>query len=182
MSNKEFNLRDLSIETERLIIRPFKEEDIDASYVMNLDPEVSRYTGDGGVVDRREMERRIREDVLGDYSKYGYGRLAVDWKATGEFIGFTGFKYMPELDKTDLGFRFKKEFWGKGIATESCMACFKLAKHRLNLDTIHAFVLPENNASVRVLEKTGFMYQREFQEDGLTVQEYMMELVSMKID
>ena len=156
--------------------------DVEPSYIMNLDPEVSRYTGDGGVVDRSEMERRIRADVLGDYSKYGYGRLAVDWKATREFIGFTGFKYMPELGKTDLGFRFKKEFWGKGIATESCMACFELAKNRLNLDTIHAFVLPENNASVRVLEKTGFMLQREFQEDGLTVLEYTMVLDPMRTE
>ncbi len=167
---------DLFLETERLIIRPFTTNDIDASYEMNLDEEVSRFTGDGGIVDRNEMERRIREDVLGDYSKYGYGRLAVDWKATGEFIGFTGFKYIPEIKKTDLGFRFRKEFWGKGIATESCAACIRLAREKMDLDIVYAFVLPENKASVRVLEKMGLVFTRQFQEDGMTVLEYMIEI------
>jgi RimJ/RimL family protein N-acetyltransferase len=151
-------------------------EDVDASYLMNQDPEVSEFTGDGGVVDKAEMERRIREDVLGDYRKYGYGRLAVEWKQTGEFIGFTGMKYIPELAKTDLGFRFKKAFWGRGIATESCMACISKAIEITGIDTIFAFVLPENKASIRVLEKAGFTYCREFFEDDETVMEYMMKL------
>lgn len=60
-------LSNLPIETERLLIRPFTEQDIDEAYQMNLDAEVSKFTGDGGVVSRQEMERRIKEDVLGDY-------------------------------------------------------------------------------------------------------------------
>jgi len=84
----------LFIETERLLIRPFKMEDIEPSYVMNLDAEVSKYTGDGGVVSKKEIERRIVENVFGDYEKYGFGRLAVELKGENKFIGFAGLKYL----------------------------------------------------------------------------------------
>ena len=66
-----------TLETERLLLRPHTLADVEPSYRMNLDSEVSRFTQDGGVVDRAEIERRIRENVLGDYAKYGFGRLAV---------------------------------------------------------------------------------------------------------
>jgi RimJ/RimL family protein N-acetyltransferase len=88
---------DLFIETERLLIRPFTMDDIEPSYQMNLDGEVSRYTSDGGVVSREEIERRIVEHVFGDYQKHGFGRLAVELKSEKKFIGFTGLKYMDEV-------------------------------------------------------------------------------------
>ena len=72
---------ELRIETDRLVLRPMTIEDIDANYAMNMDEAVSVYTGDGGVVSKEEIERRIKDDVLGDYKKYGYGRLAVELKA-----------------------------------------------------------------------------------------------------
>ena len=71
---------DLIIETERLLIRPFSLDDIEPSYAMNLDIEVSKYTGDGGVVSKKEIRRRIIEDVFGDYEKHGFGRLALNLK------------------------------------------------------------------------------------------------------
>ena len=165
----------LFIETERLIIRPFTMEDIEASYLMNLDPEVSRYTGDGGVVSRAEMERRIVEDVMGDYAKHGYGRLAVEWKAEGKFIGFTGLKYLEDLNEVDLGFRFMKAYWGMGIATETGRACLDLGFESLGLKRIIAMVLPENGGSIRVLEKLGFGFEKEMMEEGMLVNVYSVE-------
>ena len=118
-------LIDLYIETERLILRPFELSDIEAAYELNLDREVSKYTGDGGVVSKQEIERRIVEHVLGDYKKYGYGRLAVEFKGESSFIGFAGLKYLDDLNEVDLGYRFAQKYWGKGIATEAGKACIK---------------------------------------------------------
>jgi len=56
----------LIIEIERLILHPFTFADIEASYLMNLDYEVSKHTGDSGVVSKKEIERRIVENVIGD--------------------------------------------------------------------------------------------------------------------
>ena len=151
----------LFIETERLLIRPFKMEDIGPSYIMNLDAEVSRYTGDGGVVSKKEIERRIVENVFGDYDKYGFGRLAVELKGENKFIGFTGLKYLEDMDEVDLGYRFMKEYWGKGIATESAQACLNLAFDTLELSKIIAMVLPENIGSIRVLKKLNFEYEKD---------------------
>ena len=164
----------LIIETERLIIRPFNMEDIGPAYVMNLDPEVGQYTGDGGVVSKKEIERRIVEDVLGDYVKHGFGRLAVELKGENKFIGFTGLKYLEDMNEVDLGYRFMKEYWGIGIATESAMASVKYGFDTLGLKRIIAMALPENEASIRVLEKLNFRFEEEIEEDTQRVNLYSL--------
>ncbi len=166
---------DVLLETDRLLIRPFKLSDIEPSYEMNLDAEVSKYTGDGGVVSKAELERRITEDVFGDYEKYGYGRLAVELKGVDQFIGFTGLKYLPDLEVTDIGFRFKRKYWGKGIATESSRAIIEYGFNDLMLDKIVGLVLPENIKSVNVLKKLGFIYEKDILEDGLLARQYVLK-------
>lgn len=156
----------LTIETERLLLRPFRLADIAPSYQMNLDAEVSRYTGDGGVVSKAEMERKIVEDVLGDYAKHGFGRLVVELKGEDQFIGFAGLKYLEDMDEVDLGYRFMKAYWGKGYATEAAQACLELGFGTLGLKKIIAMVLPANSGSVRVLEKLHFHYEKDIEEDG----------------
>lgn len=154
------------LETERLILRPFTLDDIPASQAMNLDAEVSKYTGDGGVVSKEEIERRIKENVLGDYKKYGYGRLAVELKNGEKFIGFCGLKYIPEDTAVDLGYRLMKKYWGKGLATEASQACLDYGFHTLKLKRITAMVVPDNKGSINVLEKLGFAFEKEVMEDG----------------
>lgn len=172
----------LYIETERLYIRPFTLADIEPSYEMNLDSEVSKYTGDGGIVSRHEIERRITEDVLGDYKKHGYGRLAVVLKAENKFIGFTGLKYLEDFDEVDLGFRYLKAYWGKGLATEAAKASLKLGFETLGLTKIIAMVLPENLKSIRVLEKLKFNFEREAVEDGERVNIYAVLKSDFKLN
>lgn len=164
----------LTIETERLILRPFCLEDIASSYAMNLDAEVSQYTGDGGIVSRAEIERRIKEDVLGDYKKHGFGRLAVELKGENNFIGFAGLKYLEDMDAVDLGYRFMKQYWGKGIATEAGKACIQLGFQTLELKKMIAMVLPENLASIGVLKKLSFEFEKNIVEDGLIAELYSL--------
>ncbi len=158
--------------TNRLILRPFSERDIDSAYEMNLDSEVSRYTGDGGIVSRAETGRRIIEDVMGDYKKYGYGRLAVEVKNGPSFIGFCGLKYLDDFDLVDIGFRFMQAYWGKGYATESARACMEYGFKNLELTKIVGFVLPENNRSINVLRKLGMTFEKSFVEDEELVHQY----------
>lgn len=169
--------QNLMIETERLLIRPFTLDDIGPAHAMNLDPEVSKYTGDGGVVSREETERRILEDVMGDYRKYGYGRLAVVLKNENKFIGFTGLKYLDDMDEVDLGYRFMSKYWGQGFATESGKASVQYGFETLGLDRIIAMVLPENLGSIRVLQKLNFEYEKDFMEDDLLARLYALSKV-----
>lgn len=160
------------LETERLILRPFVEEDIEPTYQMNLDPAVTKYTGDGGVVDQAEIERRITEDVMGDYQKYGFGRLAVILKTKNTFIGFCGLKFLDDLDEVDLGYRFNRDHWGQGFATEAGKVCLDFGFEKLKLSQIIGLVLPENIASIRVLDKLGFRFEKEFEQDDLLLRQY----------
>lgn len=169
------NFNNLYIETERLLIRPFTLEDIEPSYQMNLDAEVSKYTGDGGVVSKLEIERRITENVLGDYKTHGFGRLAVVYKANNQFIGFTGLKYLDDLKEVDLGYRFMKAYWGLGIATEAAKASLELGFKVLGLNQIIAMVLPQNTGSIRVLEKLNFTYEKDILEDGQLAKLYILK-------
>ena len=168
------------IETERLILRPHTIEDILPAYEMNLDTEVSKYTGDGGVVSLSEIERRIKEDVMGDYAKYGFGRFAVELKSKNKFIGFAGLKYLEDLDEVDLGYRLMSEYWGKGYATEASRACVKFGFEVLELDRVIALVMPDNEASINVLLKLGFKFDTFIEEDGEQVKKYSLEKQPLK--
>ena len=163
------------LETERLILRPFTMDDVAASYAMNLDVEVTRYTHDGGMKTMAEMERTIRENVLGDYERNGFGRFAMVSKASSEFIGFAGLKYLPEHDLVDVGYRLCRDLWGQGLATEAGRAALEFGFGPLRLERIHGFVRPENKASVRVLEKLGLHFETEFMEEGLLAHRYVVE-------
>lgn len=165
---------DLYIETPRLILRPFCFEDIEPAYQMNLDAAVSQYTGDGGVVSMAETERRIVEDVMGDYKKYGFGRLAIEWKENQTFIGFAGLKYLEDLKEVDLGYRLHSEYWGKGIGTEAALASIEFGFLKLNLKRIIAMILPANLKSERVLDKLGMKYLEDRMEEGQLVKVFVI--------
>ena len=161
--------------TPRLMLRPFELADIETAYQMNLDPEVTKFTGDGGVVSLEETARRIKEDVLGDYEKYGFGRFVVELKSSRQFIGFCGLKCLSDSQEVDLGFRFRKEFWGQGLATEAGQACVEFGFEELQLKQIIALVLPENAASVRVLEKLGFSHSGSLIEEKISINKYSIK-------
>lgn len=141
------------IETERLGLREFSPADAVHFYHLNADPEVIKYTGDppfGSIGDARGFLEKYDA-----YEKAGYGRWAVILKDTEEFIGWCGLKYLPELDETDIGFRFFQKHWGKGYATEAAIACVDYGFKTLKLKRIVGRAMSANLASVRVLEKAG---------------------------
>ncbi|PHS54613.1 MAG: GNAT family N-acetyltransferase [Lutibacter sp.] len=95
-----------------------------------------------------------------DYQKYGYSRWAVVYKPENKVIGFAGLKYLPEINETDIGFRFLPEYWGKGIATEVSKKIIEYGFKILKLEKIIGIAMPENNASSRVLEKIGLDFYK----------------------
>ncbi|MGV3609838.1 MAG: GNAT family N-acetyltransferase [Fluviicola sp.] len=152
------------LETPRLTLREMTPEDAESAYILNSDPEVLKYTGDNpfeSVEEAREFLEKYES-----YKKYGFGRWAVILKETGEYLGWCGLKYIPELDEFDIGYRLMKKFWGKGYATEAAEACLKLGFGQFGMKTIVGRAMPENGASVRVLEKIGLTYLENRVEDG----------------
>lgn len=153
------------IETERLVLRQFEPGEGQLIYTLNEDPEITRYTGDP-VRDLDHAEEILREVILPQYSLYNHGRWAVHTKPGMEFIGWCGLKYQPELDEIDLGYRFMKQAWGKGYASEAAMASIKYGFEKLGLRRIVGRAMPENIASIKVLEKCGMKFIGEELVDG----------------
>ncbi len=147
------------LETERLLLREFVLEDVEDFFRMVSDPDVIRYTGDGAKT-IEEARKGLEERPIQDYRKYGYGRWATVYKPNGKVIGFAGLKYLDDVGDVDLGYRFFKEYWGQGIATEASRAIVAYGFDVLRLPHIIAFADIENKASIRVLEKVGFRFEK----------------------
>jgi RimJ/RimL family protein N-acetyltransferase len=147
------------LETDRLLLREFVMDDLEDFFRMVSDPEVTRFTG-GSVQTLEEAKKMLQERPMQDYRKYGYGRWAAVYKASGQVIGFAGLKYLDDIGEVDLGYRFFKEYWGKGLATEAARALLAHGFGALGLKRILAFADSDNKASIRVLEKVGFKFDK----------------------
>lgn len=151
-------------ETERLLHRAFTVADAEAAFELNSDPDVLRYTGDNPLCSVEDARRFIAD--YPDFREFGFGRWACIHKPTKAIIGFCGLKYLPEFNEIDIGYRFIPSYWGIGLATEACIACLEFGFHTMGLNRIVAFVMPENVASIRVVEKSGMLFDAEFDYDG----------------
>lgn len=150
-----------TIETQRLILRPFTEDDAAASFVMNSDPEVMRYLGGVTLTSVDEVLDMMRKSTLADYEKHGFGRFAVIHKETQEFMGFAGLKYIEELGEVDHGYRLIPKFWRQGYGYEASLPCLDFAFNDLGLERIVAMANRENIASISLMKKLGFRYEKE---------------------
>jgi RimJ/RimL family protein N-acetyltransferase len=105
---------DVVIATDRLLLRRFTEDDAQLLYELNLDPEVIRYTHDPmtGVEHAKNV---LSEVILPQYVLYDHGRWAVHLRSNSDFKGWCGLKYLSETIEVDLGYRFRKNFWGKAM-------------------------------------------------------------------
>jgi RimJ/RimL family protein N-acetyltransferase len=153
------------IETDRLLLRTFTSEDARLLYELNLDPDITRYTYDP-MKNIDHAKQVLEQVILPQYALYNHGRWAVHLKYSLEFIGWCGLKFRPERNEIDLGYRFIKNAWGKGYATEAAYACIKYGFEKLNLQRIIGRAVLDNTASLRVLGKCGMSYIGEEVVDG----------------
>ncbi len=143
------------IETSRLVLRAFTVEDAEAFYQLNTDPEVLKYTGDLPFASVEEARTFLEH--YSEYKKHGFGRWAVLTKMDQRVIGWCGLKYNEE-GQIDIGFRFFRNQWGKGYATEAAQATLHYGFTHLHLTEVVGRAIVENKSSVRVLEKLGMQF------------------------
>jgi ribosomal-protein-alanine N-acetyltransferase len=152
------------LKTERLLLRELNPDDAENFYKLNLNPNVIKYTGNSAFKDINEAKEFLEN--YQDYQLNGFGRWAVIEISSNKFLGWCGLKYDQNLNETDIGFRFFEEYWNKGFATESAKACISYGFENLNLKTILGRAMSENLASIKVLEKIGLSFEKEFDFDN----------------
>jgi RimJ/RimL family protein N-acetyltransferase len=159
------------IVTDRLVLRPFDEGDLDTIVELDSDPEVVRWVDPFGDLVPRDLEgqrghaRRV--------ARPGY--LVAEERETGRVLGW--FHLWPVEDEArtlDLGYRLRRDAWGRGYATEGGRA---LVAHAWDLGArrIVAHALTENAASIRVLEKCGLRHVADDDYRGLPAVIYALE-------
>jgi RimJ/RimL family protein N-acetyltransferase len=145
------------METARLLLRQWREEDCAPYAELNADAEVMKYfPATLSAADSNSHMQRLSTAV----AERGWGLWAIELKATNEFIGFTGlnipfFTELPFYPCTEVGWRLAKKHWGKGYATEAAGASLKFAFESLNLDAVVAFTPVPNLASAAVMRRLG---------------------------
>ncbi len=143
----------VTLDTPRLRMRFHDLTDVAFMQELNLDPEVTRFTGDGPVADETEARSRIAR--LETQAAARMGRMVVLDRESGERLGWCGLKDLVDEGQVDLGYRFFRRHWGKGYATEASAASLAFGFGELALPRIVALVSEGNVASLRVIEKLG---------------------------
>lgn len=167
------------IETSRLFIRPFTEDDLDRLIEMRSDPEVNKYLGGSRLQNPEAIERRLKV-YMASWDKYGFGASAVIWKENGEMIGWGGLMPLEDSGEIEVGYGMVKEYWGMGIGSEIAKAWLEHGFKEAGLERIVAIAFPENTGSRRIMEKLGMKYEHNalhYGEDccfyGITKEEFL---------
>ena len=147
------------VETERLVLRPFTLDDLDALAAINSDPQVMRYIGDGKPAPREHTAERLNF-IIEHGRQYGFSVWAVRYKQRHSLIGFCGLHHLDRTIEVEVGYRLARDYWGRGLATEGARASLRYGFEYLALNRIAAVVQTENVASQRVLEKLGLKYEK----------------------
>lgn len=147
------------LETERLVLRPWRSDDVAPFVAIHADPAVTEFLPGPVSVDEA-LALFARQNAL--YEQYGSCYFAAQLKATDELVGFVGVKYveslLPFAPCHEVGWRLGTPWWGKGLATEGARAALQHGFDRLSLDEIVSFTVSANVRSRRVMERLGMVH------------------------
>jgi [ribosomal protein S5]-alanine N-acetyltransferase len=148
------------LETSRLILREFREDDVDALARVISDPETMRFYV--APFDRRGVEEWIARNRR-RYADYGHGFWAMVLKSSGEMIGDCGLtvQNVDGNDEIEIGYHVRRDYWRQRMATEAARACRDYGFDRLPVERIISLIRPENVASCRVAGKNGMTAWKE---------------------
>jgi RimJ/RimL family protein N-acetyltransferase len=146
----------LTLETERLILRPLSAHDAPALHRISNEPPVRRYLWDDEPVTSAQIEEVVAQSVR-MFSEEGVGLFGVRLRgSSGELVGFCGFGHTRDgPEEIELIYELLPELWGRGLATEASRACLHHAFATAGLDNVVAGADARNVASLRVIEKLG---------------------------
>jgi RimJ/RimL family protein N-acetyltransferase len=147
-------------ETDRLVVRRLTVED--APFILRLlnEPSFLQHIGDRGVRNLADAKQYILSGPVASYAAHGFGLFLVELKEPRHPIGICGLLKRDALDDVDIGFAFVPESWLKGYAFESASATLAYARETHRLKRVVAITSPDNVASINLLVKLGFYFDR----------------------
>lgn len=156
-----------TLETPRVILREFNQDDARPLHRILSEPGVLRYFPSSNPPKLERVERLI-ETHKRHWRENGYGWWAAVDRSENVLIGWCGLGLLEETEEIEIKYLLKRSHWGRGIATEAADICIDYAFRKVDLDTIIGLTHPENIASQRVLEKIGLTFQKQEKYFGMT--------------
>ncbi len=172
---------DARIETARLFLRPYVKTDLDDLHRLWTDPDVRRYLFDDKILARQGVAAEI-EHSLASFETRGFGQWAVLLKGHDALIGFCGYRFFHEPPELQLLYGLAPAYWGQGLAAEAARAMIRYGFEALSFDEIIASADAPNEASFRVMEKTGMTFQKRVFIDGLDTIYYAVSRADFQAD
>lgn len=153
--------QNIMIETNRLVLRPFKESDFEDIRSVWGDRETMSFYPEPYSDDRI---KKIASEQINTFEKHGYGLLAVLEKKSNSFVGDCGITIqdIDGVQEFEIGYRIKKESWGLGYATEAALAVKKYGFETLHLKKLCSYMESTHKQSRRVAEKIGMKVEKEY--------------------
>jgi ribosomal-protein-alanine N-acetyltransferase len=164
MSNNLMDLKPLFtpfpvISTPRLILRALKPADLNDLFEYASDPKIDQYVPWEHYKNIDEARENLNE-FLADYERDGFGAWGIEHRADQRLIGIINFNRPHPINRrVEMGYTVSHAYWGQGLATEAAKALIEFGFEQMNLVRIEAVVLPEHQASARVLLKAGMQFE-----------------------
>lgn len=161
------------LETNRLILRQFIEDDLNDLFKLNSDLEIMRYINGGQPANYQDIKHDLFKKLVDYQTNQDYGYWAAVEKTSNKFIGWfhflttTNFAYLTEFNLVSgneiaLGYRLCRDNWNRGFASEGSKAIIAKGFSELGVTKVVSWALVENKASIRVMEKVGLKREQEF--------------------
>lgn len=171
------------IETERLILRSWEEDDNKPFAELNGNSNIMKYFPAPLSVDESNA---FVDRINAELEETGFGLYAVEIKGTGEFIGYVGFHrftfnayFSPGWE---IGWRISDKFWHKGYATEAAKACLNYAREKQLCDKLYSFTAVPNIPSENVMKRIGMTFEGTFMHPALADGHWLKEHKLYSID
>lgn len=163
-------------ETERLFVRRLTNDDVPAMMAIYADRETVRFVGDSEPINLEDCTKWI--DVTDrNFERRGYGMVGLESKDSHEIVGCAGIVHPDQQLEAEVKYAFRKDQWGKGLATEAIRGLVEWGRQTHNLKELIATVAPGNIPSQNVLSKVGFTLREiEDNEDGSQTQVWAISL------
>ncbi len=163
-----------TLETERLVLRPFRDDDIDAYAAMCADPEVMRYVNVRTPLSREDAWRQMAM-IVGHWHLRGFGVWAVEERSNGSFVGRVGLYFPEGWPAPEVAWTLARTFWGRGYAFEAAQASLAHAFGPLGWKRAISLIDPDNHRSIRLAERLGERFEREVTVRGYPVSLYAID-------
>ena len=162
------------LETERLILNTWQISDWTVLRPIATDAEVMRYITGGTPWTNDQIQSFVKKQIL-LYSERGFCRWKLLTKPAGEMIGFSGVGFWRDAEEPEIGWWLARCQWGHGLATEAARCALRDAFERIELKRIISIARTENRASIRIMEKLGLEFEREFESEGIRLLRYAID-------